>query len=191
MMGGPRHLMSQESLKPKNAGQTLARLGKYLKPYWLVGIMVVILVLVSTWAQVTSPDLTGQLVDCYLTPGINQATGGSFPGLQVTSQSQSNCWLAGTPAGITQKIIKAAVTLGGFSAPLVDGSIDDTGRIAGLGRVVLVLIGLYVIGAITFGLMVFGINWAGQHVCASCALKSLTTCTACTWATTPSTKPAT
>ena len=126
--------------------------------------MVVLLVLVSTWAQVTSPDLTGQLVDCYLTPGLNQATGGSFPGLQVTSQSQSNCWLAGTPAGITQKIIQGAVTLGGFRAPVVDGTLDDAGRIAGLGRVVLVLIGLYVIGAITFGLMVFGINWAGQHV---------------------------
>ncbi len=164
MGGGPRHMMAQESSKPKNTLQTLVRLGAYFKPYWLIGVMIIVLVLVSTWAQVTSPDISGQIVDCYLTPGLSQATGGGLPGLQISSQSASNCWLGGEPAGLTQKIIKSAFTLGGFKAPALDGSMDQAARIAGLGRVILVLIGLYLLGALTSGLMFFGITWAGQHV---------------------------
>ena len=65
---GLRRMMSQDTLKPKRLGDTLARFGRYFKAYWPILILVGILVIAATWAQVTAPELIGQAVDCYLTP---------------------------------------------------------------------------------------------------------------------------
>ena len=59
-----RRIMDRDVTKPKRVSETLGRFGEYFKPYWGVYIIVAILVIASTWAQVTSPELTGQLVDC-------------------------------------------------------------------------------------------------------------------------------
>ena len=59
-----RALLEQETLKPKKIGHTLRRLGQYLKPYWPIWLIATILIIFSTWTQVTGPELTGQLVDC-------------------------------------------------------------------------------------------------------------------------------
>ncbi len=55
---------------------------------------VVALVVGSTWTQVTDPELTGQVVDCFLTPTASALTGGSFPGAPAEAQAAENCWLA-------------------------------------------------------------------------------------------------
>src|SRR5512135_86510 len=98
MFGGPdgmRRLMSQEQLKPKRLGETMGRFGAYFKPYWPVLILVALLVIGSTWAQVTAPDLIGQSVDCYLTPSAASSFG-NFPtgstGSSISSSAQTNCW---------------------------------------------------------------------------------------------------
>jgi ATP-binding cassette subfamily B protein len=173
MFGGPdgmRRLMSQDVLKPKRLGETMARFGQYFAPYWPMLALVAVLVVASTWTQVTNPDLTGQVVDCYLAPAAASSFG-SFPGATAQegeeSASQSNCWLADEPEnlGWTQRTMQALLTAGGFPRPSVDGGgLTDADRLAGLGRLLLIIIGLFVTGAVLTGLTFFTMTWTGQHV---------------------------
>jgi ATP-binding cassette subfamily B protein len=162
--GGHRGLLESETSKPKRTGETLARFGTYFKPFWFILVITTILVVTSTWAQVTSPELIGQLVDCYLSPA-SAALGVNPPGAEQTS-SQSNCWLSAgqEPQGLTQRVIKTLFTAGNFPAPDTTAPMTEAERIAGLGRLVLLLIGLFVSGAILTGLTFYSMTWAGQHV---------------------------
>jgi ATP-binding cassette subfamily B protein len=127
-----------------------------------------ILMIASTWMQVTSPDLTGQIVDCYLMPAASSAGVFGSQGMSsVMGGAQTNCWLVTQEPNLTSTrgVIKTAVTLGGFPAPSSDASaMSAESRIAGLGRLILVLIGLYVGGALLTGLTFFAMSWSGQHV---------------------------
>ena len=67
-LGGPRHLMEQETSKPKNIGATLARFGSYFRKYWVGFVLALAMIGVGTWTQVKTPELIGQAVDCYLLP---------------------------------------------------------------------------------------------------------------------------
>ncbi|MFQ5436971.1 MAG: hypothetical protein ACE5FD_19105, partial [Anaerolineae bacterium] len=103
MHGGPeglRRLMSQETLKPRNVTDTLARFGGYFKRFWPVLAITALLVIGSTWAQVTAPELIGQAVDCYIAQPAGDAFG-SFPGAEAFgSASQNNCWYDSASAGL-------------------------------------------------------------------------------------------
>jgi len=167
---GMRRLMSQDQLKPKNLSETMGRFGHYFQPFWPVLLLVAVLVISSTWMQVTSPELIGEATDCFLTPLAASAFSG-FAGTAdstVTDNAQTNCWLSNpdtSSLSFTQQIIKTAYTAGGFPAPAVkaaDMTTDD--RIAGLGRLIILIIILYVLGAILTGLTFFGMSWSGQHV---------------------------
>ena len=166
--GGMRHMMSQDTLRPKRVGETLSRFGAYFRPYGFAVAGAAIMVIASTWTQVTAPDLIGQLVDCYLTPAASSAgVFGPQGASSVTGGAQTNCWLATQDSGLTttRGIIKGLVTLGGFPAPSSDASsMTEEGRSAGLGRLILVLIGLYVGGSILTGFTFFAMSWSGQHV---------------------------
>ena len=62
-------------------------------------------------------------------------------------------------------LIKKAFSFGGFIGPKADGSnMDTNGRIAGLVRLVLILVILYIISALLTGMTFFSVNWSGQHV---------------------------
>jgi ATP-binding cassette subfamily B protein len=163
-----RHLMSQDVLRPRRIGDTLSRFGAYFRPYWYALIGAAILMIASTWMQVTSPDLTGQIVDCYLMPAASSAGVFGSQGMSsVMGGAQTNCWLVTQEPNLTSTrgVIKTAVTLGGFPAPSSDASaMSAESRIAGLGRLILVLIGLYVGGALLTGLTFFAMSWSGQHV---------------------------
>ena len=165
MHGGPPHLFNQETSKPQRPTETLARFVRYFKPFWPALLLAAIMVIVSTWMQVTTPDLTGQLVDCYLTPTAAPVSGADSGGMDLTGNSQSNCWLAKEPTGITRSIVRAMLTVGGFSAPSTDpAEMTTSARLSGLGRTVIILIVFYVLGAILGGLTFFSMAWAGQHV---------------------------
>ena len=145
--GGPRAILEQETLKPQRVGATLRRFGVHFKAFWPVLLLVVVLVVAGTWAQVTAPELIGQAVDCYLTPaasarltGAAQGAGG-FPAQQATA-AESTCWFDTTPAATR--------------------SSADT--VAGLGRVILLVVGLYIGGSITGGLQFYAMSWVGNHV---------------------------
>ncbi len=136
-----RRLMSQETLKPKRLGDTLGRFASYFRPYWPVLLIVAALIVGATWAQVTAPDLIGQTVDCYLTPTA-ASTFGNFPGAAAAAQSAThNCWYDPSAAGL-----------------------DTAGRLAGLGGLILKIIGLYVMGSVLTGLVFYLMSWSGQHV---------------------------
>ncbi len=167
MFGNPRALLDQESLKPKRSTETLGRLATYFKPFWFPMLLAATFIIVSTWSQVTNPQLIGQLVDCYLTPPATAALGNSPFAADVAASSASSCWLASdVPAqGLTQTIIKGVIGIGNFTAPdPASGALTTEQRFAGLGRLVLVLIGLFVISSILTGLTFFSMSWAGQHV---------------------------
>jgi ATP-binding cassette subfamily B multidrug efflux pump len=135
MFGGPRDMMSQDTSKPEKVGHTLARLGSYFKPYTLVLLLVAGLIIAGAWSQVTTPQLIGQAVDCYLTPATvahfsAQGGAGNFaiPGAPPSSAStptsaSTNCWFA-----------------------KVDPKATTNDFINGLGTLVMAIIGLFVLG---------------------------------------------
>ena len=99
---GLRRLMEQETSKPANLGVTLARFGAYFKPYWLLLVLTLVLVVGATWAQVTIPELIGQVVDCYLVPASGGASNGSAAALAPGDEAGIVWQLlvgAGQPAG--------------------------------------------------------------------------------------------
>ena len=138
--------MEREALKPKNASETLRRFGVYFKPFWPAVLLVVVLVIISTWTQVTGPQLLGQAVDCYLSPA--QAAGGL-------------AGFAGAPAQSAQATQPASSCT---YDPAASPTMSNEAKFAGLGGIVLKLIGLYLLGSVATGLTFYSMSWAGQHV---------------------------
>ena len=174
MMGPGRfgNILNQETIKPRNLSETLVRLGSYFGRFWYMIVVAVLFVIVSTWTQVTTPELTGQATDCFLVPAGASAFGNfasRFGGAPSGSQPQpttSSCYLAtDNPSTLTlsRKLIYKAYTIGGFHAtdPLTATSEQ---RIEGLLRLILVMIGLFVLGAVLTGATFFVMAWTGQHV---------------------------
>src|SRR3989338_8319339 len=166
--GGPRAILDRETLKPKSTGATLARLAQHFGPFWPALLAAAFFIIISTWAQVTTPELIGQLVDCYLAPAAASAFG-SFPGRwgKSADNSQANCWLSEgrTPSGFTQTVVKTVFTAGSFAAPTADAAtLTQEQRFAGLGRMIVLIISLYAAGALLTGLTFFAMSWTGQHV---------------------------
>lgn len=169
MHGRAGGFLNQETSKPRALGETLARLGRYFGRYWYMILLAVFFVVISTWTQVTTPELIGQATDCFLVP-TGSSTGGfaSFlPQSGSSSQtSASTCYLAtDDPSSLTftRKIVYNAYTLGGFDIPDPAAMTTDQ-RIAAMFRLVMVMIGLYVIGAVLTGTTFFTMAWTGQHV---------------------------
>lgn len=141
--GGPMFALQSETRKPRNVAATLGRLASYFKPYAFFMLLVAGMVIINAWTLVISPDLTGQLIDCFITP----ATASQFqaapvlPGVGAAPMRPTNCWYTTVSPNRT-----TAETLGG---------------IAGL---IGLMIGLYVLGAIVGGLQFYLMTWTGQHV---------------------------
>ena len=165
MHGRAGGLLNQETLKPRALGETLARLGRYFGQYWYVIALAILFVVISTWTQVTTPELTGQATDCFLVPAGASAFGG-FGAQTGSEQPASTCYLTTEdPSTLTlsRRLIYNAYTLGGFE--MVDPATATTAqRIEGLFRLILVMIALFVLGAVLTGATFFTMAWTGQHV---------------------------
>ncbi len=153
------HGFREEVRKPQNVSQTLSRFAIYLKPYWLLLLGVALILIVTTYMQVLTPDLTGQAVDCFIAPAtlkslesgaaaqLQQLTGeagGAAPsGAAAASASSvsSNCWFA-----------------------RLDGTATTNDYISGLGGLVLLIAGLYVVSSALMGLMFYLMAYMGQNV---------------------------
>ncbi len=160
-------MLNRETIKPRALGETLARLGRYFGQYWYMIALAVLFVVVSTWTQVTTPELTGQATDCFLVPAGASAFGGfGAQGGSETQQTASTCYLTTEdPSTLTlsRRIIYNAYTLGGFK--MVDPlTATSQQRIEGLFRLILVMIALFLLGAILTGATFFVMAWTGQHV---------------------------
>lgn len=137
MFGDPRRLFGQDTSKPRSVGSTLGRLGVYFKAYWLLLSLVAVLLVVNAWVQVYTPALTGQAVDCYLAPAGVQIGASAA----TSNAAQSNCWYDSLPPNASAAM-----------------------RSSGLLKLVLLLVGIFILGALTGGLMFFLMGWIGQHV---------------------------
>jgi len=132
-----RHIFEIESRKAKSVRGTLLRLWKHFRGYRLILILVMALAIFSAWSSVFMPDLTGQVVDCYLTPGQQM-----LPGMDKIEQaSTANCWFADN----TQNLSRSE-------------------KIEGIGAIILLLIGLSVAGSVATGLQFYFMRWAGLRV---------------------------
>ncbi|MGD8819297.1 MAG: ABC transporter ATP-binding protein [Anaerolineae bacterium] len=70
MFGGPMgHMRNAREEKAQDAGQTLQRLGVYLKPHWLGLLAVGLLIIVDTLLQLAGPYLIGRAVDQFIIVG--------------------------------------------------------------------------------------------------------------------------
>jgi ATP-binding cassette subfamily B multidrug efflux pump len=152
MFHAERTLGVQEE-KATNLGATLKRLAQHFKPYWPVVLIVAILTFAGTYMQVLVPNLTGQIVDCYLTPyvagsSVEEALGVSnLPDLpaQVAFEQESNaainCW---------------------FGDPDPTATAEETA--AGLGRLVLIITALFIGSALITAVSFYLLRWAGFRV---------------------------
>ncbi|MEZ4518294.1 MAG: ABC transporter ATP-binding protein [Chloroflexota bacterium] len=152
MMNRDANLLGTEARKASSVGSTLGRLWQYFKSYaWLLAI-IGILVLSSTYMQVLIPDLTGQAVDCYLGPFAASSTadllGGSLSdlgvainGSQTADSAFSNCT---------------------FTDPSLLTTASET--LAGLTRLILLIVALYVGSAVISGLSFYLMSSAGYRV---------------------------
>lgn len=154
-LGGRRDLFEQEVSRPKNLGVTLARFGHYFRRFWLGLVIALALVVVSTWAQVTAPEYIGQAVDCFLfQPSAGQGSDGK------QAAAGDNCWFTDDDAAaITARIAADA------SIPDAEkGAATTAAKLQGLGGIVLILLGLFALGAAMQGLAFYAMAWTGQNV---------------------------
>jgi ATP-binding cassette subfamily B protein len=166
MHGGPRGLMGAEVSKPQNIGKTLARFLRYFGSYWPMLIIVVVLGMIGTWTSVTIPDLTGQLVDSFLTtPASSSALQFSQTTGAQTQQTSSAHWLAADPDTLkgTRWVFAKLYGLGGMEPPN-PATMTQEQRIAGLLRLTLITVGLYVFGSLLNGATFYAMSWTGEHV---------------------------
>jgi ATP-binding cassette, subfamily B, multidrug efflux pump len=144
-MGGPgghRRMMEQEAFKPKKVGVTLSRLARYFSPYALALIAVLLLMIGNTYTQVATPELTGQAVDCFLTPATTLRAEGAAPAAPAGAKpASSSCW---------------------FSALGPNATAND--YVSGLGKLVLLVVGLYAAGSLMNGLVFYLMASSSQHV---------------------------
>ena len=133
-MDGGRRLLDQESSKPKNTLETIGRYIPYVKPYALGLVGVVVFIMLSAWSSVTGPDLTGQLVDCYIAPSL---------------LNKSACWYT--------TVQDTWITNASDAAIIAE-------RMAGVGGLIIVLIGVYLLGAVATGLAFYSMRWTGAKM---------------------------
>src|SRR5512143_3232151 len=170
MRGGPGRfgdILNQETLKPRSLGSTLRRLGTYFGRFWPSLVIAFVFVVTATWTQVTTPDLMGQATDCFLVGlGAGPSAGGITALLaNQAGNSASTCWIVKDPAGLqgARWLLSSAYRLGGFIPPAL-ASMSQLERIAGLTRVLGIIIALFVLGSLVTGLTFYTMAWSGQHV---------------------------
>jgi ATP-binding cassette subfamily B multidrug efflux pump len=171
MMGPGRfgNILNQETLKPRKLSETLARLGSYFGRFWYMILLAVAFVVVSTWTQVTTPELTGQATDCFLVPTGASVFGNFASSFGANSAAPSaaqpsSCWLTtDDPSSLTftRGLIYKAFHTGGYEVP---ADATNTDRIAALFRLILIVVTLFVTGSILMGATFFTMAWTGQHV---------------------------
>ncbi len=140
MMGNRDFMFQTEAKKASAVGATLGRMWTRFRKYSPVLLGVALLIIISTYIQVTIPDLLGQAVDCYLTPATVAALVPA-DATNVPATVSANCWFARfNPRAST---INYAV---------------------GLGQLVLLIGVLYVVSSLLTGLQFFLMTYSGQNV---------------------------
>src|ERR1700710_2098082 len=112
MFGNPGMFLNRETTKPKKTSETLRRFARYFRPYWFILVIVAVLIIFSTWTQVVTPDLTGQAVDCYITPVVATIAGAApSAAIPTANGTVNNCWY--DPASATS-VLSVSDRIGGL-----------------------------------------------------------------------------
>lgn len=151
MFNRNERILGQETRTAENIGATLRQFWRFFRRYRLVLLLVAVFVVAGTYMQVLIPDLTGQAVDCYLTPFAAAQFGGEgspFDGISgiagetaEETNAFGNCW---------------------YTEPEYEASAAET--IAGLGQLILLIVGLYIGSAVVSGLQFYLMQYTGFHV---------------------------
>lgn len=163
--GRAGEFLNRETIKPRNLGETLIRLGGYFGRFWFMLTLAILFVITATWTQVTSPELMGQATDCFLVPSGANPFASFSPTADSEPQTESSCWLAADPATLTGRkaLLNKIYFVGGYDLADPATATDDQ-RIAGLVRLIGFIIALFVAGSLLNGLTFFAMAWTGQHV---------------------------
>ncbi|NWF71297.1 MAG: ABC transporter ATP-binding protein [Chloroflexi bacterium] len=149
-MDGGRRIFERDVIKPRNLRATLLRFGHYFRHFWYGLVLALVLVVVSTWTQVTTPEIVGQAFDCYL-PTQNFAPQG---------EQSDTCWYTDDDANAIAARIAADDTI-----PAEEKAAAETNaKLAGLAQMTFVLLGLYGLGAVLQGAAFIAMSWTGQNV---------------------------
>ncbi len=132
-----RRIFQIETSKPKSVRVTLARLWQQYTGRRLVLLGVLFLAIFSAWAQVITPDLIGQTVDCYLMPYSQQEIGGFG---DISKSAQSNCWYTDNT------------------------NLSRSETVAGVRGVILLLVALFFVSSLTTGFQFYLMRWTGLRV---------------------------
>ena len=149
-------LFGTETKKAQSVSGTLKRLWGYFGKYKLALLIVAVGVVGGTYMQVLIPDLTGQTVDCFLGPYAARDTDAT-DGLNLEATIPQESLPTATPRESQQAFGNCWYTT---TDPFA--SAEET--IAGLGGLVLLIVGLYVGSALLSGLQFYLMSWAGFHV---------------------------
>lgn len=153
MLNESARAFGQDVSKARSVSSTLKRLWAYFRHYsWLL-LIVAVLIIASTYMTVLIPDLTGQAVDCYLGPYAAATAGGfSFDGTgQMRADAIENAGGAET----------AAFANCWYTTPDLTATAEET--LVGFGRLILIILALYVGSAVLTGLMFYLMSRAGYQ----------------------------
>ena len=141
-------ILGKEAERAQSNSKTLQRIGGYFRPYWYIMLVVAILMFASTYMQVLIPDLTGQAVDCYLTPFLATESMNSELGQmmekfapQAEKAGEANCW---------------------YTSADLSGNKNETLRQFGI--LIGYIIALYLLSAVFTGLLFYLMSWTGNKV---------------------------
>jgi ATP-binding cassette subfamily B protein len=153
MMNRDNQLLGTEVRKATSVGGTLKRLGHYFRPYWWLLLIIGGLIIASTYMQVRIPDLTGQAVDCYLGP---------FAAANTADVMSGGAPIAVDPSAIPGNDGGGAFSNCTFTTPNLAATASET--LAGLTRLILIIVAFYVGSAVVSGLSFYLMSAAGYRV---------------------------
>ena len=143
MIDGNRQLLDMETSKAKSLGSTLWNFFLYFRRYGLGAILSFTLIAIASWTQIVSPMLIGQAVDCYLFVRDPAAC----------THTEENSLAIEARINADESI----------ADPDKAGTIQQA-KLRGLGEIVLLLLALFLGGALANGIAFYTMNWTGQNV---------------------------
>lgn len=135
MFDGGRGLLDRETSKPKSLTATVARFYTYFRRYWPALLVTAVLLVAATWATIKLPEVTQEIINCYILP---TTAPGACTYIDVPT-AWTNPQTATSPEAIGE-------------------------RLAGVGSLTLLSIGLLVANAVLVGLGFNTMRYAGQNV---------------------------
>ncbi len=157
MFNNQSNILDKETSKATSVGATLKRLGSYFKKYAWALILVGLLIIASTYTQVLIPNLIGQSVDCYLAPFAGQEAASAFLDAEGSVPPAAGDVVVRPPSAS-----EAAFENCWYTTPNLVATASET--LTGLGYLVLLIVGLFLINAVVSGLSFYMMSAAGYRV---------------------------